>query len=31
MSDKPLDDEQICSIEKEIDAGFLETLGLSGI
>lgn len=31
MSDKPLNDEQIRSIEKEIDAGFLETLGLSGI
>jgi hypothetical protein len=31
MSDKPLNDEQVRSIEREIDAAFLETLGLSGI
>jgi hypothetical protein len=31
MSDKPLNDEKVRSIEKEIDAAFLETLGLSGI
>ena len=31
MPDKNLSDEQIRAIEKEIDAAFIETLGLSGI
>lgn len=31
MRDEPLSDDQVRSIEKEIDAEFLETLGLFGI